>query len=254
MNIYGKFKDYYDSALVYGQDPNCSWNRTFSSNDAIPEWFPLRYFGNSWLSMPYKDKVVGSLRQTSSWESREEFIAAPSGFIYNGRVKLFSGYVFFCGKVYPFIKLYTTMSEETFYTYESLTKKLERLMCERAVDEFLSTLVSNRLGYRGYITYAIDIERHLAHSNITCDEVHLVEKEPVYIVVSPWHWDKFHTGGNLKDYDFSKVYDPFTCLQELEMYISGVLGGQSPQHIVTSDVTRLEAKGFDKRTSFRNCK
>lgn len=251
MNIYGKFKDYYDSALVYGQDPNCSWNRTFSSNDNIPEWFPLRYFGNSYFDVPYKDKVAGILKHTNSWESRDEFIAAPSGLIYNGSVKLFSGYVFFCGKVYPFIKLYTTMSEETFYTYESLTKKLERLMCERAVDEFLSTSFGS---YRKRETYADTIERHLSQSDIICGDIHLVEKVPIYIVVSPWQWDKFHTGGNLKDYDFSKVYDPFTCLQELEMYISGVLGGQSPQTIVTSDVTRLEAKGFDKRTSFRNCK
>lgn len=57
---------------------------------------------------------------------------------------------------------------------------------------------------------------------------------------------------NLKQFGFAKAVDPYTVFQELSMWISGVLGGQSPETVyITDDKVILEGHGFDKH-SFRS--
>lgn len=56
---------------------------------------------------------------------------------------------------------------------------------------------------------------------------------------------------SLSDLDFATTVSPFTAYQNIEMFISGVLGGSSPKTLEISDIHRLEAHGFDKKKSFR---
>lgn len=58
----------------------------------------------------------------------------------------------------------------------------------------------------------------------------------------------------LKDLNFQKVKDAFTAYQEIDSYLSGVLGVTANPTVQISDTHRLEGHGFDKRTSFRNMK
>ena len=51
-----------------------------------------------------------------------------------------------------------------------------------------------------------------------------------------------------------KYLDPYMTYQELEQFISGILGGNSPKMIEISDKDRLESHGFDNVTSFRKSK
>ena len=57
----------------------------------------------------------------------------------------------------------------------------------------------------------------------------------------------------LKDLDFAKVVDPYTAFQELEAYISGVLGAAHPKLIEITNDDMRDKKGFDKY-SFRSNK
>jgi hypothetical protein len=52
--------------------------------------------------------------------------------------------------------------------------------------------------------------------------------------------------------EFQKVLDPFTAYQELEMWISGVLG-QNPQPLEVSDEVKIQQHGFNE-WSFRKHK
>jgi hypothetical protein len=57
----------------------------------------------------------------------------------------------------------------------------------------------------------------------------------------------------LKDLSFARKYDSFTAYQDLEMFISGVMGGNSPMMITIEDKYRIQSHGFDKY-SFRKGK
>ena len=55
----------------------------------------------------------------------------------------------------------------------------------------------------------------------------------------------------LKDYLFFKVKNSFTAFQEIQQYISGVIGIGNNEPIVTDDKYKIIAAGFDVKTSFR---
>lgn len=77
----------------------------------------------------------------------------------------------------------------------------------------------------------------------------LVEEETVYFgedasfAVNPF---------TLRRIGFAHALNPYTAFQELSMWISGVLGGTSPEIVtIKDDRTLIEGHGFDNRFSFR---
>ena len=65
-----------------------------------------------------------------------------------------------------------------------------------------------------------------------------------------WGKPKFIINGNLKSYCFYKVFDSFTAFQEIQMFISGVLGVGENSIIEIEDKYKIKKHGFDK-WSFR---
>lgn len=53
------------------------------------------------------------------------------------------------------------------------------------------------------------------------------------------------TNGCLKDIGFHTIKDPYTCYQEISMYIGGVLGIGEPCTVNISDVDMRDKKGFN---------
>lgn len=49
----------------------------------------------------------------------------------------------------------------------------------------------------------------------------------------------------LRDIGFQSILDPYTCFQEISMYLSGVMGCTEKDVIEVSDVTQKYKKGFD---------
>lgn len=244
MKIYGKETDYYDTALSYGQDPYCKWVRKFKEYKLKEKEFPFpkTYFSSKLYT---KDAIKGKLMNTKS------FVVSS----YSSRVResydVTTGYVFFCGKSYPFIKCVacnTFKAEgQTFYTIETFVNYLNKLKIDveklfNHKEVICSSLRSKTLGQ-----YLKDF---LSQLSIDTEELHSIHNIAIYV----YEGDILYEGGCLKDYQFIKVFDPYTCLQELDMYTSGVLGGQSPKTIEISDTDRLEGKGFDKVISFRKRK
>jgi hypothetical protein len=59
---------------------------------------------------------------------------------------------------------------------------------------------------------------------------------------------------NLKELGFSKVVDPYTALNTLEHWYDVHARPDEVEVPVGDDITRLQAYGFDKKTSFRKAK
>jgi len=74
-------------------------------------------------------------------------------------------------------------------------------------------------------------------------------KTPIFSFV-----EKLKLNPNLKALQFYKVFDSYRAFQEIHMFLSGVLGNTEKDTIKISDMDRLVAKGFDKKTSFRKRK
>ena len=107
--------------------------------------------------------------------------------------------------------------------------------------------MNKSVGYRNPLKQ--QLTKHFAQE-YNCEALHRINNIAVYTLIG----DELCEGGSLKQVEFVKVFDPYTCFQEIEMYLSGVLGGMSPKMIECSDEVRLESHGFDKRVSFRHRK
>ena len=101
------------------------------------------------------------------------------------------------------------------------TKELDAFLSRQGTDELQEDLVKARIVIAGLYDVA--------------DEFNVVD----------WHKDV-----PLKDVSFYKVWDPYQAYQELDMYISGVLGQQEKETINISDKDRIYQHGFDSY-SFR---
>lgn len=221
MKIYGKDFDYYDCALSFGQDPLCVWNRKFEINKP--------------------DKKVE--RDTSIMLSYSH-IERTYDYSFRDEIDLFKGYVFFCGKTYPFIGY----KNNYFYSYDSLLKELVKYYTAIELNNiFNSTKYSYQFSSK--ITLKTQVEKFF-NIKANSDMLHRIKNIPVYIV----YQNTEYVGGRLKDFSFFKVFDPVICFQEINMYISGVLGGQSPKLIEIADKYKIVSKGFDTIKSFRNMK
>lgn len=234
MKIYGKESDYYDSALAYGQDPLCKWTRKFTSYENVTDAeFPKEYFGKTNWSLPENQRVDANL------------FSLVSSVILGKGFHLATGYVFFCGKVYPFVKVEKGFMQPLyFYNIAAFIKFKENKVPDWGVSP-------DKSWRRHFITNMKDIKDFFTAPEQTCESLHRVKGIPVYIVTGG---EGVQEGGSLKAVSFGKIFDPYTCLQELDMYISGVLGGQSPIMIEIADIDKIVSKGFDVITSFRRSK
>ena len=152
-----------------------------------------------------------------------------------------AGALGFCGKTYPMLSVQWRDSSQTVEHYnEDAAATLD--IVAKAVDN--STFLHPRglerkqswLNFR----FTIDDFRHYA-SPILLLETEYVQDCGPRLTVNPV----------LKNYGFQRIMDPFTAFQEIQMFISGVLGSPEKETATISDVHRLEAAGFDKKWSFR---
>lgn len=77
-------------------------------------------------------------------------------------------------------------------------------------------------------------------------------KTPIFRIILNNHSDgKFTINPCLKEYEFHKFMDVFTIFQEIEMYISGVIGVDTKPIVQISDKHKIIGHGFDFKYSFR---
>lgn len=226
MKIISKFKDYYDSAIGQGIDPNLIYLR---------EKKEIKVKNNP------DDPAVGEI--SSSWFHRSTLIDSS---YYSFHAYLLG----FCGKIYPmiYVKKVGEDKGECFYKFETFKdsvygksidgdKKMRRWM--RSQMNGISTQVSTS-----------NIEDFFNQNTSRLTSVFAEYNTPVFLY-GRWNQHKeIRTNPTLKNFEFYKVQDPFSCFQELSMFVGGVLKSPEKPMVELTDKDRIAKHGFDKH-SFR---
>ena len=152
----------------------------------------------------------------------------------------------FCGKLYVGWKLYSEGKQQlsgtelvTTITYdnENIKKILNQMSWHGKLDDNLNYI----------LTYdALPLFRELNTPVFVYDSDYgrsLVEK-------TYRNNPKFFINPLLKEYQFFKVFDSFQAFQEIQMFISGVLGNKEKDIVQVEDKYKIAQHGFDK-WSFR---
>lgn len=245
-------RDYYDSALALGQDDDVQFVRTRKYVGVLS--CPLDPFTHA----PNTFVVEGSDARYPSYTS--DFVEKDDR---NRTLRTMDGIVvYFAGKRYSGLFTRTPLEVRAFWNYESLDRFAhangltlnpgnQKTLFKRssmtlrdafeprpATDKELAWMVENRVaialytpesrwgGYEGF-------EPRDKESSV------------------PWRCNSAEPEDALKRYGFAKALDPFSAMQELSMFVGGVMGGADPNTVkITDEKTLVKKHGFDE-WSFR---
>ncbi len=235
--IIAKKKDYYDGvAGTTGIDKTIVYDRQITEfdGDKIPALFRKR---DRWISD--RGNPFYSLSHTSMKKKFHKQYPFDAYFI-----------VGFCGKLYIGWKL---------YSIDKTTNRYDNVITTITYDlEHMKSLFepkswnSNFLDDYNFITNydATELFRTLKTPCFVFD----YDYGRTYVNTIRYHWEtsynKFIINPLLKDYEFPKLFDAFQAFQEIQMYLSGVLGSNEKDIIEVSDKDKIASHGFDK-WSFR---
>jgi hypothetical protein len=240
MKIISKYHDYYDTCLVYGSDPKCVYNRVAKAYESDKS--PIKL-----------DEKRGTL---SAGISFDRCVWRRS----NNNI----GVVWFCGQSFPFITISKPVgcvpSRNIFkkevpdiiycYSIEELEKALPTVLSKDRVKSYFAKTKRNRYHFDSDTTQE---RAHKFFNETTFPKERIIESL-CKLGVPYFRYDFVKgiltTNPMLKDMQFYKVKDAFTAYQDISMFISGVMGGQSPPMIPISDEVRKSKHGFDE-WSFR---
>ena len=216
MLIVSKHRDYYDTAIGYGVDK----------------------------SVVYKRK--------------KEVVVEESYYVRT----LEKCYVGFCGELFPVIRYRRGDNLDGAVTYHYGVTSLQAAVkaADNILDKDMSAPTHSLIWELGSPTY----KRFEAWFNTKpSDEYLSLFREwntPVFLMRVKKHYPS-HTDSLsylelspvLKDMSFMQIKDPYTCFQDIMMYISGVLGVGENKIVEVSDEVRRDKHGFDNR-SFKAAK
>lgn len=230
MRIISKHKDYYDTVQAYGIDTTSMYIRKIKEfKTDTDEVITVRK-----LLFPNEDYLH---RNISWYKNNEQFDVEDFKVI------------FFCGKVFPFFTFKKTYGFNTKYfncynlsSIDTTIRKYggksikndwvhkKKTAGLRLVRHVANKLVKDRLGISIGAQVLLDLHHKFEVPYF------MYSDSDKNIVFNP----------NLKKQSFYKIYDTFTAYQEIDMFLSGILGGQSPKIIELDDLMRKAKHGFDK--------
>ncbi len=233
MKIYSKERDYYDSAVSFGIDPELHFYRTESINIII---------------------------YTGSWNSTQEF-DFPNGYNYqayrdsNGNlVKPVTDFhiIGFCGQLYPLAHCQDNEGEYFFYNYKDY--------------KTWKTQFKKEYSYRRYSSKSSSKQFFDRYSDFKNDKTFIEYNTPVFIVSKEYltssdipeitkeqinrRQTTLRTNILLKEFQFYKIKDSYSAFQEISIYVGNQLA-KEPEILEISDKYKIQQHGFDK-DSFRN--
>lgn len=230
MRIHSKFKDYYDTALGFGSDPNVHWVRETLKLDR-PE-------------LCSSIMIPSMMRREYSQPKFKKFERIP------GDESIQPVVILFCGQLYPCMWI-------SVCPYGSETPRINTLC--HTIDRFEECLIiwgSDILKRRSWIRQSL-VNRTKAYFDQRVSEnrirdIHFEVKSPIVMVTqNDRNQNDVTINPILKTFGFQGIVDPFTAFQEISMYISGVLGSKEVDMIQISDEDMKYKKGFHDM-SFKN--
>lgn len=229
MLIVSKFHDYYDTALAHGIDKTCVYNRAVEQITATKD-----------DSQALEGKGWCGLNAKKEWGREVEF--------------LFQAVVGFAGHLYPLI--FHTLSKVVPDLDNDSTFMYDAEACKAFLDDkFPETReYDNNKKYRWHWGFDLSDESleefFQPEKHKRFQRFFLEHKVPIFVVRKTWTGMVIETNPMLKEYKFQKVKDPYTAMQEVHMYLSGVIGMADRDMAEVGNDDRIKQRGFDK-WSFR---
>lgn len=230
MLIVSNYKDYYDSAVGMGIDKTIVYTRHENEIDVPKDIHEL--FSENAGNFGYKTI-------STSWSYLPTI---PKG---KYEIELFV--VGFCGKLHVGCICtstdYSSIDKHNLVEYVYDHDKLRSILSSNS-NKYLNWGKSNKQHFDDYLFKIKSI-----------DPIEIFRKynAPIFIYRSGLRGkkEKIYINPCLKEYGFMKIHDPFTAFQEIQMFVSGVLGNNenAPQPEMT-EKQKIAQHGMDK-WSFR---
>jgi hypothetical protein len=227
MLIISDFRDYYDAVLKQGIDKTIIY---------------------------YRDTKELAKKQTP--ESVKVFDQIPDRDLRGIEVKPFL--IGYAGKVRLVYDLSVReFSAKQIFAFDNadIQHFLIEHKCNKALDEFNDNGKSRRYRYgsrcynNSFNFETLDKAFNLDYT--TFSNIFIENKVPLFKIKIPntYNWKEknydIELNPCLKEVQFYKAVDPFTMFQEIQMYISGVIGVERMMPVTISDVSMRDKKGFD---------
>lgn len=268
MKINSKFRDYYDSALSSFMESDVVFNRN-------PEVLVF-----SLVDLPsLGEDFNGLLSSTKSYLKDNPYLTK---FMF-GRDQLYTFWLGFCGEYYPFVTFGRHIAELVRSDYDRAVlndpAKYYKLSDFFYKMDIWNTERTDFETVKKYSKYGLDFCRTIGvrmsdkYCKFDCKnpkETEFWKDEafnkfgPIFIAIFPVQTKYISDSDKrriwifknpcLKDIGFQRYMDPFTTLWTIENWIDQHARPDDAVVPVGDDITRLQAYGFDKKTSFRKMK
>jgi hypothetical protein len=243
VHIVSKFHDYYDTALgVTGVDKSIIYVRETRDDVNYAEdkklYNHIRPFARGQIPAPWWFRILVWNRD------------APKDWLRYNRMLISDVYpiiVSVAARTYHGLRLEVWPADQRDRGYTGQTLYVwnpdeVNLIVDMVINSYTYKSEVRRRRWEAFLAYQVPESKH--HKN----------NSPVLAFYRPEGYDQaFHWLVNpcLREFDFMKALDPFTCLQEIQMYVSGVLRGTENATVEISDKHKVAAHGHDPDYGFR---
>lgn len=234
MKIISDFHDFYDTVMGYGHDPNFVYERK-----TVEEF----------VDHTFENCIIDQNNSTQGWNRW-----SPQRTKYTNWDMMC---LLFCGKVYQFVKITDVdgMSRTVTYCWD-VDQVRNAVVNKKDKENFNKRPKVSRWG-RAYNYWELNSSDmrllfSLAYPEDTV-KIHRKYQSPVILIEE--NSDRFTRGRNhfkftlnpiLKDIGFFRKLDPYTTYQEIDMFMSGILGNPEMVHNPIPDDAMRDMKGFDE--------
>jgi len=237
MKIISKYHDYYDSVLRHGQDFSLIYKR---EKIEIPDkqWF-------------FSFKTYQDLKNHNS---KPELLYVYTSYWSKQPLEYSSFLIGFCGKIYPGISWTFTPGNDHSKRTSGVSYDINyvfNLMEMAGVDHNKSVRKNRDSKWRD------DYERMEAFFNQETkflDRIFFDYKVPTFSIDCPTDYygreGTFTLNDKLKEYEFQSIVPHLQAFQQIEQYLSGVIGADGPVLYELNNEEKITKAGFDK-WSFR---
>ena len=253
MKIVSKYKDFYDGAQALGIDKTLIYKR-FQNTYEVENFSKFSEFNESiWKNLP------------------EPYMISPTGEFYHTANELISieySSIGFCGKLYPYIRFVkkinnAIVSRSTFYNGKKADDFMVKLQSKFSKLEFMSEFYRCEKPTEKELNEYLDTD---AFNKERTDWFQKVNSPTFVFNEEPYKKDQENnfkkvanksslgyvlTNPILKEFEFYKVMDNYTCYQTLSQYLGGVLTDREIIKDNLTDLQKVAQHGFDKKYGFR---
>lgn len=218
MRVISDFHDFYDSVQKFGQDRALIYHRTTYSYDGVLPFDKHIYYER--LPLTYVTKQV-------------QYCV-----------------IGFCGKLYPLVVF--NDGKAICYSMDEVDDYFEAHYRGRDLEEYKKKYSKvwswglRRKSFRAFFDYYKEYTELARVRDL--QEGH---RAPIFIVAkSRAEPVRLTFNIKLETYAFQRIVNPYAAYQEISMFLGNIAAPERPLPEI-DDLTMCEAKGFDKKSSFR---